>query len=118
MAHLLLIDDDKSIGEVMPLVLDELGHTVTVVASLNQLSSVKNNKYDLILLDLNIGSLSGKAVIDEIRKYSFTHSTPLILFSADYAVDAFEKNKFVKGVLKKPFNITELATVINNHISI
>jgi CheY-like chemotaxis protein len=118
MAHVLLIDDDKSIGEVMLVVLEDLGHSVTIISSLSQLSSLKKIKADLVLLDINMGALTGKESIQKIRKLLPTKKIPIILFSADDQIEIYAKELEVSGALKKPFEIAELSKLIETHISI
>jgi DNA-binding response OmpR family regulator len=118
MAHILLIDDDKSIGEVTSIVLEDLGHSVTVVSSLKTLTTLKNIKADLILLDINIGALSGKETIYSIKNIPTVKNLPIILFSADDRIEILAKEFGARGILKKPFEISELSKVIETHISI
>ncbi|HRN95813.1 MAG TPA: response regulator [Candidatus Levybacteria bacterium] len=115
MSHILLIDDDKAIGEVMDVVLEELGHTVTVIPSFDDLKSSKSISADLILLDGNIGVSSGKEIGAYLRTRSSLQSTPLILFSADDSVEKIAKDMKAQGILKKPFEIDQLSEIIEQY---
>ncbi len=81
---------------------------------------VTNNKYDLILIDINLGfGMSGIDVANEIRKTGKYESIPLVAITG-YAMPG-DKEKFLSNgfnyYIPKPFNRIELREIITNIIN-
>ena len=117
MSHILVIDDDSSIGEVMNIILEDLGHSATVIPSFNDLQKIKSFSADLILLDGNIGMTSGKEIGKYLHSHPHLNSTPVIIFSADDSAEQIAEDIHAQGVLKKPFEIEKLSEIINTFSS-
>lgn len=105
MKHLLIIDDDVSIGDMLTEVLIREGYRVTRAYSgteaLLVLSSVRP---DLVLLDLMLPGLNGEEILPKIS------NIPVIIISAK--VDVENKVDLLLGgaadYLTKPFDTREL----------
>lgn len=78
------------------------------------LRQIKNNSYELYLLDINVPKINGLDVCQTIR--SFDKSTPIIIISAYGDIsdkkDAF--NRLADDYLVKPFQFEELLLRINS----
>ncbi|NIF03895.1 response regulator transcription factor [Chryseobacterium sp. Tr-659] len=78
------------------------------------LRQIKNNTYDLYLLDINVPKINGLDVCQTIR--SFDKNTPIIIISAYGDIsdkkDAF--NRLADDYLVKPFQFEELLLRINS----
>lgn len=78
--HILLVDDEKKISTVLKAYFQQEGFHVTAASNgLVALTLFKENKYDLIILDLMLPGLSGEEICREIRK---TSSVPIIMLTA------------------------------------
>lgn len=78
------------------------------------LRQIKNNTYDLYLLDINVPKINGLDVCQTIR--SFDKSTPIIIISA-YGDISDKKDAFTRladDYLVKPFQFEELLLRINS----
>ena len=77
---------------------------------------VQNNKYDLILMDIQMPIMDGYTATKEIRK--FNTSTPIIALTASISIDIQEKADEVgmNGFITKPFNPNELLGIIKNSV--
>ena len=76
-ASLLLVDDDPEIREEMKSYLSANGMVVTEAADAESaLKTFADGKFDLIILDLLLGTDNGFDVLREVRQ---THSTPCIM---------------------------------------
>lgn len=81
--HILMVEDDKSVAEMMKLFFAKENWKVTVVLDgIEAVTEFKNNvsKYDLITLDLNLPKKDGMEVAKEIR--SISKEIPIIILSA------------------------------------
>lgn len=78
--RILLVDDEKNILTVLKAYLQQEGYSVTTATNgLVALTIFKENKFDLVLLDLMLPGLSGEEICKEIRKIS---PTPIIMLTA------------------------------------
>lgn len=110
---ILIIDDDKELGEITSDMLESYGYSVTRVLDSEKAYEILTNKvFHLILLDINLPFESGFAVCKEIRKVS---SVPIIFASARTA----EKDK-IEGLdiggddyISKPYSLKELLSRVN-----
>ena len=105
MSHILIIDDDIHINEMLEEVLIQEGYQVSHAHSGTEaLLFLANEKPDLILLDLMLPGLTGEEVLSQIEKI------PVIVMSAKVEV----KDKVAlllngaEDYITKPFEIEEL----------
>ena len=105
MKHILIIDDDIHINEMLEEVLIQEGYQVShAYSGTEALLFLANEKPDLILLDLMLPGLTGEEVLSQIEKI------PVIVMSAKVEV----KDKVAlllngaEDYITKPFEIEEL----------
>lgn len=105
MSHILIIDDDIHINEMLEEVLIQEGYQVShAYSGTEALLFLANEKPDLILLDLMLPGLAGEEVLPQIEKI------PVIVMSAKVEV----KDKVAlllngaEDYITKPFEIEEL----------
>jgi len=118
--NILIVDDDKSILEILSLSLETQGYKVTVaIRAEDALKLAKEDLFDLSLVDLK---LSGKDNgIDLMEKLHQTApEMPVIILTAygtiDTAVEAMKRGAY--SYLTKPFNRRELFLQIKNGLEI
>ncbi len=77
---------------------------------------VKDNKYDLILMDIQMPVMDGYTATRGIRLFDTT--TPIIALTASLTIDIQEKamDAGMNGFITKPFNPTELFQIINKSV--
>ncbi len=112
---ILLLEDDYILADILFHHLKEGANQVIHVADgEHALDEASANKFDLMILDINVPKLNGIEVLKSIRSYSKT--TPIILITA-YQDTKHLKNGFENGCddyIKKPFDLEELNLRINN----
>ncbi len=105
MAHILIIDDDIHIGNMLEEVLHSKGYLVSrAYSGTEALLVLENKKPDLILLDLMLPGLSGEELLPKIN------DTPVIVVSAKADV-ADKVSLLLNGAsdyITKPFDVNEL----------
>lgn len=105
MSHILIIDDDIHINEMLEEVLIQEGYQVShAYSGTEALLFLANEKPDLILLDLMLPGLTGEEVLPQIEKI------PVIVMSAKVEVKdtvALLLNG-AEDYITKPFEIEEL----------
>lgn len=108
MKTILIIEDEKKIRRFLQLELEHEGYSVVTAEDGEEgLNKVKNNHYDIVLLDLMLPKLSGEEVCKEIREFS---EIPIIILTAkDQTLNKVELlDMGADDYLTKPFAIEEL----------
>lgn len=108
MKTILIIEDEKKIRKFLQLELEHEGYSVITAEDGEEgLNKVKNNHYDIVLLDLMLPKLSGEEVCKEIREFS---EIPIIILTAkDQTLNKVELlDMGADDYLTKPFAIEEL----------
>lgn len=109
MAHILIVEDDLAIRELIKRNLQKTGHVCTSVAEGDKaLEEIEKNHFDLIILDVMLPGLSGFDIIREVKE--MTADTPVIFVTAKGALE--DRLKGLKlgaeDYIIKPFEILEL----------
>lgn len=116
MAKILIVDDEQEIAELISDVLKDEGfETVIKNDGYTAIEEIKNNTFDLILLDIMMPNLSGTETCNKIRDIV---SCPIIFVTAkNQTLDkllGFEIG--ADDYITKPFVIEELVARVKAHI--
>jgi DNA-binding response OmpR family regulator/mannose-6-phosphate isomerase-like protein (cupin superfamily) len=118
-ANILVVDDDQDLSEFIVELLVKDGYKVSSVTNINDsLYKLKNDIFDIVLLDLKLPDINGSQGITEIKKVS-PHSKVIILTgypSVDSAVSTMKNGAI--DYLKKPFKNEELLDIIRGNINL
>ena len=115
--NILVIDDQKVIGDLFDFTLGFGGHTISVVTNLQEaLDCIRDKQIDLVFLDMVMPDKDGIEVLKEIRQIS--SDLPVIVMSGYSVEDKKEKaiKLGAKGFLKKPFELDDIKRVIKSAI--
>ncbi|MEN6490125.1 MAG: response regulator [Smithella sp.] len=107
--HILVVDDEESIRELLSEYLNNCGYEVTCAASGQEaLEYYKSRHYDVVVSDLIMSPIDGMELLGEIKK--FDPDAVFIMItgfpSIDSALEAIKKG--AKDYISKPFNIDEI----------
>lgn len=113
MKHLLIIEDDPYIGDILDINLRDEGYKIDVVTNgLVGLNHLKTQTYDLLVLDLMLPGMDGLEICRQVRQ--MPHYQPIIIISAKSA-----ETQRILGLelgaddyLSKPFSVPELVARI------
>jgi two-component system, OmpR family, response regulator len=114
---ILVVDDEASIRTLISEVMNIAGYQVAIAEDgLDALNKIRNKKFDLIVLDVNLPKLDGFALLEKIRESAPTQ--PIIMISA-----RAEKDDVTHGLrlgaddyIRKPFSVEELVLRIENRL--
>ncbi len=108
--RILVVDDEESLCEILKFNLEREGYEVVTAQSAEEVLSMDIGGYDLMILDIMMGELSGFGLARILRKRPETATTPIIFCSA---LDS-EADK-IKGLdigaddyISKPFSVAEV----------
>lgn len=112
---ILLLEDDTLLNEIIEEFLEELGHeVVTTFDGQEALEAIYENRFDLLLLDVNVPSINGLELLKNLKANNLDIPT-IYITSLHTATDM--KNGFNAGAddyIKKPFHLSELELRLNN----
>ncbi|MFD0588992.1 response regulator transcription factor [Paenibacillus sp. GCM10027627] len=114
--HLLLIEDDASISEMVEGYLSKEGYRMTTVQDGGEALDVfAEGEYDLVLLDLMLPHVNGLDLLQRIRERS---RVPILIISAkDGEVDKALGLRFgADDYIAKPFSLLELSARVSASI--
>ncbi len=112
MANILLIDDEEDLVDLIRFDLQRRGHVVEACLDGNEaLSFIDKQRFDLIVTDLRIPGADGLAICRRVKEKPYT--TPVIVMTGHSEVDSELKALGVKHSLRKPFPLSELATLVS-----
>jgi len=117
MAHILIIDDDRLLRNMLRRVLEPQTHTVFDAedgeAGLRQL---RNTAVDIVLCDIVMPNKEGLETIREIRQIQ--PSLPVIAMSGGGIIDPLPlaKRLGASQVMYKPFSAQELISVVESWV--
>ncbi|MFZ1751720.1 MAG: sigma-54 dependent transcriptional regulator [Saprospiraceae bacterium] len=115
MAKILIVDDDKSIRKTLRDILEfEKYEIEEAVDGLDCIVKIKQNTFDIIILDVKMPRMDGMEAIDKIQNIS--PDTPVVMISGhgniDTAVEAVKKGAF--DFIQKPPDLNRLLITLRN----
>ncbi|MDD5719782.1 MAG: sigma-54 dependent transcriptional regulator [Candidatus Krumholzibacteria bacterium] len=116
MAHVLLIDDDRNLREVVGFILREAGHGVTDAASATEgLMICERERFDLVVTDMKMPGRDGMDVLQAV----LPSGVPVIVLTAhgtvSQAVAAMQLG--AASYLLKPFERAELLVAVDRALA-
>lgn len=128
--QILIVDDKSELLHLMRRVLEDEQYQVEIQQNgLDAFATVKATLPDLLILDLVLGTISGKEVLKQLKADPVTAEIPVIVYTAA-VLEAEEVNRLIasdsayyQGVslLQKPFELQDLldmvAQVVNEPVS-
>lgn len=84
------------------------------------LESIRQEKPDLVLLDIGLPGMSGYDVLSAVRKNSDTSGIPVVAMSANATVDDVNKGMSAgfDDYLTKPVRFPDLVSVLNKYLGL
>ncbi len=115
MAHILVIDDEKSIRNTLKEILEYEKFTVDLAEhGVEGLEMYKKNSYDIVLCDIKMPEMDGLEVLEKI--YEEAGDAQVIMISGhgniDNAVEAIKKGAY--DFIEKPLDLNRLLITIRN----
>ena len=116
MHKILVVDDERSILEMLKYCLEHEGHIV-LTAETGEMAKnwIKEVKLDLAIVDLGLPDMSGIQVCEFIKEDPKTRSTPIIILTGNTSNEARIKGNLCANAdlfLNKPIEIADLRTAV------
>lgn len=119
--NILVVEDDEISGEVLMLLLKDIGVNFVEWASSGEkaIELIKNKKYDLIFMDLQLPKVSGFEVVKSIRtEENINKKTNIIALTAN-SLEGTREKCLAQGFneyLTKPIDKSKLVKTINEFL--
>lgn len=122
MKKILVVDDCKTITDLVKLILESSGYSCSTANSASECSSLlRTNRFDLILLDIAMPEVSGIDMLKKAKEDDTFIHTRIVLFTASSLTDAELndlKNQYgVLDCIKKPMTRAKLLEVVGRCLS-
>lgn len=113
--HVLIVDDEEPIVELLTDILTAEGYRVDSASTAEQaLSRIRENIYDLALLDFNLPDMDGVMLHHQIRRIDEDLARRCIFMSGLVQSDSNLSYYMAqsRGFLAKPFDIAEVLSAL------
>src|SRR6058998_3146123 len=111
--RVLVVDDERSMRELLAIMLKQAGHDVTLAEGGEQAVEVlKSESFDLVITDLRMRKVDGLAVLRATKEHS-PHTVVLVVTafaSTETAVEAMKLGAY--DYITKPFKLDEIRLTI------
>lgn len=121
--HILLVDDNRDLSEMVCQMLEWQGHTVTYLdngqAGLDWVN-VRETPPDVILCDLLMPHVNGHTILRTVRNERRWLHVPFVMLSAN-VLEADQQAAFMAGAddyITKPFSMRRLTDVLSRWDSV
>ncbi|HEY0840950.1 MAG TPA: sigma-54 dependent transcriptional regulator [Vulgatibacter sp.] len=113
MAHVLIVDDERSMREMLEILLRKAGHGVVALEDVpSACARVEKEDFDLVISDLRLGQRSGIEILE--RTKAVRPNTEVLIITAfattENAIQAMKLGAY--DYLTKPFKVDELLVVV------
>ncbi len=111
--QILVLDDEKIVGERLRASLEKEGHTLEIfINASTALNRIKEKTFDVVITDIRMDDVDGIQVLEEVRKKS--QRTKVIMITG-YATLEVARESLTKGAfdfIAKPFKLKEIREAI------
>jgi DNA-binding NtrC family response regulator len=111
--QILVLDDEKIVGERLKASLEKEGHTLEIfINPVAALKRIKEKAFDVVVTDIRMDDVDGIQVLEEVRKQS--QKTKVIMITG-YATLEIARESLTKGAfdfIAKPFKLKEISGAI------
>ncbi|MDQ3067177.1 MAG: response regulator [Actinomycetota bacterium] len=111
-ATILVCDDDPSLRELVRAVLGTRYRFVEAADGAEALALAREERPDLIVLDVMLPGLSGIEVLEALRRDEELHSTKVVVITAWSHAEIDAELAGADGFISKPFDPDELSSAV------
>jgi len=115
---ILIVDDEADLVKVTMFRLKSLGYNViTGVSGKEALGLIKDNRPDLVLLDLRLPEIDGIDICKAAKADAGLKDIPIVIFTASTnQISEQAKEAGADGFLVKPFESGQLTAILNKFL--
>ncbi len=112
--RILVVDDEEHVSELIGRMLHHLGYQVEVVQSGQEALAaiVKKARFDVVILDMNMPTMSGKETFERLKKLNPDLKVVISTGYSNASLEPTPLHNLVDGFLQKPYQMEELSNVL------
>ncbi|MEM8537767.1 MAG: response regulator [Pseudomonadota bacterium] len=114
-AHILAIDDSRTIRTLLTICLEKAGFSVTTaVDGVDGVDKFQTADADLVITDVNMPNKDGFGVIEDIRNGEVNRAVPVLVLTTESGAELKQRARDAgaTGWIVKPFDDDSLVAVI------
>jgi DNA-binding response OmpR family regulator len=115
--EILVVEDEIQFAEMIKLRLEITGYSVSIATDTNEgISKIKNNSYDLIILDLMMPGGGGMTLLEAIKDYPNKAAVPAIIVTGKTVTAELKKkldDYHIADIFIKPYDPAQFLGKIN-----
>jgi DNA-binding response OmpR family regulator len=114
--HILIVEDDEDLRSALVLFLQRAGFAVVEAADgASALAGLRHDQVGLVLLDLQMPTMDGRRFRAEQLRDPAAAAVPVVLLSADYAVDREAASLHAVDHMTKPVDLDRLLAIVRRY---
>ena len=119
-ARILIVDDQEANVKLLGYMLEDAGYTSVTLATdaRTVLDLHRANRYDIIVLDLNMPHMNGFQILEGLRPLESEGYLPVLVVTAEPAHKLRALEAGAKDFVSKPFDQVEVLTRIRNMLEV
>lgn len=107
--NILVVDDDSGIGEMLKVLLELNGYSVSVTEKPDEAEElIREKEIDLVLLDKLISGVNGTEVCARLKSNQATAAVPILMMSALHEAGEKCRKAGANDFIAKPFEMEDL----------
>jgi len=114
---IMIVDDDPEILDMLEMMLEETGYEVEPHGQGQTVLQMQKPYPDLVLLDILLSGMDGRAVCQQLKSQEETRCIPIILLSAHTDAQQIMRDAGANDFLAKPFEMTDLLELIEKYLA-
>lgn len=114
----LIVEDNIDLAEATRHFLEIKRFRVLISDGKDLKEILKENKPDIMILDISLGQLDGREICRELKQNEQTKTIPIIMLSAHERLSKAYEDDCADGYIMKPFALAELLEEIQLLIKI
>lgn len=118
-SNILVVDDCKSIRDVITFMLKEAGFAVKqAINGREGLLMANSEHFDAVLTDINMPEMDGYTLIKSLRQNTGYRHTPILTITTEFTEESKRQGREAgaTGWVTKPFNPEKLVATLNKLI--
>lgn len=114
--EILIVDDNRDITNLLKDIISMENHAVTIAGTGQEAKScLGDHRFDLAFCDITLPDISGWEVIQVLNTQSPQTAVVIISGHGDVVMEDNGNSNRIDSVLKKPFKIDEVQSVIHKY---
>ena len=117
--RILLVDDNIDCRELMALYIHRLGYDVVQAGDgIEAIEKAEGERFDLILMDIQLPKLGGAESVSQLKKNSITKEVPILIFTG-FSPNKYENTPLASDtvdIIQKPISLQVVRHLLKKYL--